>query len=77
MGQKFGLIALAVLIVGALIAVSSFGFLGIDDVIYAVKLLAGWTAYVCVIAAVYAMIERLMPGVLCASAPEDTSTPSA
>jgi hypothetical protein len=75
MGQKFGLIAIAVLVVFALMAANSFGFLGVDDLVYAVKLIAGWTAYVAVIAIVYAGVERLMPGILCTAAPEDTASP--
>jgi hypothetical protein len=75
MGQKIGLAVTAVLIVLAMVAANSFGFLGVDDFLYAGKLLAGWTAYVCVIAIVYAGIERLMPGILCTAAPEDTANP--
>lgn len=77
MGQKIGLVATALLIVLAMLAANSFGFLGVDDFIYVGKLIAGWAAYVCLIAILYAGLERLMPSILCAPSQEPAPPPPA
>jgi hypothetical protein len=72
MGRKLGLIVTALLIILAMIAAHSFGFLGIADFIYVGKLLAGWTAYTCAVAIVYSGVEKLMPGILRAPTAEES-----
>jgi hypothetical protein len=71
MGRKLGVIVTAIIIILAMIAAHAFGFLGIDDFIYVGKLLAGWTAYTCAVAIIYAGVERLMPGILRAPTAEE------
>lgn len=77
MGQKIGLIVTAILIVLALLAAHSFGFLGVDDFLYVGKLLAGWTAYTCLIAIAYKGLELLMPRILCATTEDPAAPPPA
>jgi hypothetical protein len=72
---RIGLVATGVLIVLAMLAAHSFGFLGTDDFLYVGKLLAGWTAYTCVIALLYAGLEKLIPGILCAPPAEESLPP--
>ena len=77
MQQKIGLTVTFFLIVGAALAAHSFGFLGLADFLYVGKLIAGWTAYTCLIAIIYKGLEMLMPGLLCAPIEDPAPPPPA
>ncbi len=71
MGRILGLVITAVLIVLAGIAAHSFGFLGVEQFLYIGQLISGWLAWTCLVAILYAGLEKLFPGVLCSASHED------
>ena len=70
--DRIFLIALLVLLVAAGIVDATFGFLQLEQIVYVVKLIAGWTAWTVVVAVVYAGCEKLFPNLLCPPATKDS-----
>jgi hypothetical protein len=70
--DKIFLIALGVLLAAAGIVVATFGFLQLEQIVYVVKLIAGWTAWTVLVAVVYAGCEKLFPNLLCPPATKDS-----
>jgi hypothetical protein len=56
---------LVVLIALALLIAWKFGRLGAEQMIYLGKMTAGWLAWTVAVAAVYRVLEKLFPHVLC------------
>ena len=62
---------LVVLIALALLIAWKFGRLGAEQIIYLGKMVAGWLAWTVAVAAVYRVLETLVPHVLCPLPTED------
>ena len=69
--ERIFLIALFVLLAAGGAVAWSFGFLQLEQFVYLVKMIVGWTAWTVFVAVVYAGCERLFPNLLCPPAPRD------
>ncbi len=47
-----------------------FEFIATEQILYLVTMIAGWTAWTCLVALAYAGLEKLFPNLLCAHAAE-------
>ncbi|MEA2987769.1 MAG: hypothetical protein QOG83_480 [Alphaproteobacteria bacterium] len=64
MGKIMGVFFL-LFVAAAIGAASLFGWVSVAQGIYIIKMAAGWAAWVCFVAILYAGLEKLFPGVLC------------
>ena len=72
MGRIIGIVVTILLVVLAMLAAHSFGFLGLEQFLYMGQLLAGWLAWTCLVAIIYAGLEKLFPRVLCPPLTDDS-----
>ena len=70
--QRALLLALVVLLLVAGVVALALGFIKLEQIVYVVKMIAGWTAWTVFVALVYAGCERLFPDLLCAPASDDS-----
>jgi hypothetical protein len=63
--EKIFLAALFALLTAGAAMAAAFGFLQLEQLVYLVKMIVGWTAWTCLVALIYAGCERLLPNVLC------------
>jgi hypothetical protein len=70
--ERILLSALVVLLLVAGVVAMAFGFVKLEQIVYVVKMIAGWTAWTAFVAVVYAGCERLFPDLLCAPAAEES-----
>ena len=69
--ERIFLVALSLLLAAGIAVAAKFGFLQLDQLVYLVKMVVGWTAWTCVVAMIYARCENLFPNVLRPPADED------
>lgn len=63
--EKAFLWALIVLLAAAGAWALAFDFIKFEQIAYVGKMIAGWTAWTCFVALVYAGLEKLFPDILC------------
>jgi hypothetical protein len=66
--EKAFLTAFFILLAIAAAIAMALGYIQIGQILYVAKLIAGWTAWTCAVALIYAGLEKLFPDVLCAPA---------
>ncbi len=64
MGKVYGLTTLLIVVL-ALAAAWSFGFVAPEQFAYLGNMIVGWTAWTCFVAVLYAGLEKLFPNLLC------------
>jgi hypothetical protein len=69
--EKIFLAALFVLLAAGAAMAAAFGFLQLEQLVYLVKMIVGWTGWTCIVALIYAGCERLFPNVLCPPAAKE------
>jgi hypothetical protein len=69
--EKIFLAALFVLLAAGVTMAAAFGFLQLEQLVYLLKMIVGWTAWTCAVAVIYAGCERLFPNVLCPPAAKE------